>query len=73
MLTAIQVRGGPNIVQLLGVYEEPATGHIITEHMAGGNLVHWARSPTVAQKFSESLVRNVMRGVLTGLDYLHEK
>jgi serine/threonine protein kinase len=64
------VRQGPNIVQLYEVYEEKTHCYLVTELMRGGELFDKILDN---KTFSEKSARDAIRGVLTGLDYLHLK
>lgn len=66
----IQVREGPNIVQLYEVYEEKSHCYLVMELMYGGELFDRILE---RKNFSEKAARDCIRCVLTGLDYLHEK
>jgi serine/threonine protein kinase len=57
-------------VQLYEVYEEKAHCYLVMELMRGGELFDRILD---RKNFSEKDARECIRGVLTGLDYLHQK
>ena len=66
----IIVRDGPNIVQLYEVYEEESHCYLIMELMRGGELF----DKILEEKtFSEHESRECIRGIITGLAYMHKK
>jgi serine/threonine protein kinase len=66
----ILARNGPNIVQLYEVYEEKVHCYLVMELMEGGELFDRILE---RKNFTESNARECIRGILTGLDYLHER
>lgn len=66
----IMARHGPNIVQLYEVYEEKVHCYLVMELMKGGELFDRILE---RKNFTEANARECVRGILTGLDYLHER
>jgi serine/threonine protein kinase len=66
----IMARNGPNIVQLYEVYEEKVHCYLVMELMRGGELFDRILE---RKNFTENNARECIRGVLTGLNYLHER
>lgn len=66
----ILVREGPNIVQLLEVYEEKAHCYLVMGLLRGGELFDRILE---LKTFSEPQARECCRGILTGLAYMHSK
>jgi Protein kinase domain len=66
----IMARHGPNIVQLYEVYEEKVHCYLVMELLHGGELFDRILE---RKNFTEANARECVRGILTGLDYLHER
>ena len=66
----ILAREGPNIVQLYEVYEEKVHCYLVMELMRGGELFDRILE---RKNFSEKAARDCIRGILTGIEFLHEK
>lgn len=66
----IMARNGPNIVQLYEVYEEKVHCYLVMELLRGGELFDRILE---RKNFTEANARECVRGILTGLDYLHER
>jgi len=66
-----EVKGGPNIVQLIEVYTpNPRECYLVMELLQGGELFE-----RILQKrtFTEKEARNVARGLLKALQFMHSK
>jgi serine/threonine protein kinase len=66
----IYSRKGPNIVQLYEVYEEQHHCFLVMELMRGGELFDRILDK---KNFTEKEARDSLRGMLKGLEYMHEK
>lgn len=66
----IYSRKGPNIVQLYEVYEEQHHCFLVMELMRGGELFDRILNK---KNFTEKEARDSVRGMLKGLEYMHEK
>lgn len=66
----VRVREGPNIVQLYEVYEEEVDCYLVMELMRGGELFQRILSKP---EFSEREARECVKGMLLGLEYMHER
>jgi Protein tyrosine and serine/threonine kinase len=64
-----QLRPHRNVVQLLGVCDEPFC--LVTEFVDRGALDAWLREQTVAPKVS--LLQSICRGIACGVFHLHEE
>ena len=70
-ITALKIlRGGPHIVRLIDVFEDPQNVHIVMEEMKGGDLLTRICKKEV---YNEREARKVSRFVFEALDYCHKK
>lgn len=73
-ITALKLlRGGPNIIRLLDVFEEknnPENIYLVFEEMKGGNLLSRIVEKEV---YTEREAREVCKTVFTAIDYCHKK
>lgn len=60
----------PRLVQLKEVFETPTELILITEYCSGGELFHEC---VIEESFEEKDVVKIMRQILEGLDYLHQR
>ncbi|XP_052091910.1 serine/threonine-protein kinase 17A-like isoform X2 [Mytilus californianus] len=60
----------PRLVQLLEVFETPTELILITEYCSGGELFHEC---VTEESFEERDVVKIMKQILEGLDYLHQR
>ena len=65
------VRGGPHIIRLFDVFEEPDAGHtyLIMEEMKGGDLL---TRITEKEVYTEREARKTCKIVFQAMDYLHK-
>jgi hypothetical protein len=66
----VLLKGGPNIVQLYHVYQEPDDCFLVMEVLGGGELFD-----RILEKrtFTEKEARDVCRSMLDALNYMHER
>jgi len=64
------LRGGPHIVRLFDVFEEPEDSYLIYEEMTGGNLLSRIVEKEV---YNEREARQVCKIAFTAIDYCHKK
>ena len=64
------LRGGPHIVRLFDVFEEPNDRYLIFEEMKGGNLLSRIVEKEV---YTEREARQVCKVAFTAIDYCHKK
>ena len=64
------LRGGPHIVRLFDVFEEPNDYFLIYEEMTGGSLLNRIVEKEV---YSEREARQVCKIAFTAIDYCHKK
>jgi serine/threonine protein kinase len=64
------LRGGPHIVRLFDVFEDPDESYLIYEEMTGGNLLSRIVEKEV---YNEREARQVCRIAFTAIDYCHKK
>lgn len=72
-LSAMQLRGKRNIMEIRGYYKGATLGSIVFGWLEGGHLGHWLRLEVKNERYTEMSVRHLMNDILTGLQYLHEK
>ena len=64
------IRGGPHIVRLYDVFEEPADIYLVFDRMRGGTLLNRIVEKEV---YNEREARQVCRIAFTAIDYCHRK
>ena len=64
------LRGGPHIIRLYDVFEEPEHKYLVFDRMRGGNLLARIVEKEV---YTEREARQVCRIALTAIDYCHRK
>ena len=64
------LRGGPHIIRLYDVFEEPEYKYLIFDRMRGGNLLARIVEKEV---YTEREARQVCRIAFTAMDYCHRK
>jgi serine/threonine protein kinase len=64
------LRGGPHIVRLFDVFEEPEDTYLILEELKGGNLLSRIVEKEV---YTEREARQVCKIAFTAIDYCHKK
>jgi serine/threonine protein kinase len=64
------LRGGPHIVRLFDVFEEPEDTFLILEELKGGNLLSRIVEKEV---YTEREARQVCKIAFTAIDYCHKK
>ena len=65
----------PNLLKLIEVKESPQNLYIVTEYYNGGNLSECLEryKEENNKSFSEEIVQYIMRQVIEGMKYLHNK
>ena len=65
----------PNLLKLIEVKESPQNLYIITEYYNGGNLSDYLKRYIIEnnKSFSEDIVQYIMRQIIEGMKYLHNK
>lgn len=65
------VRGGPHIIRLFDVFEEPESGHtyLVMEEMRGGDLL---TRITEKEVYTEREARKTCKIIFQAMDYLHK-
>jgi serine/threonine protein kinase len=65
------LRGGPHIIRLFDVFEEPKDGHtyLIMEEMKGGDLL---TRITEKEVYTEREARKTCKIIFQAMDYLHK-
>ena len=64
------LRGGPHIVRLFDVFQEPEDTYLVFEEMKGGNLLSRIVEKEV---YTEREARQVCKMAFTSIDYCHKK
>ena len=64
------LRGGPHIIRLFDVFEEPDHTFMIMEEMRGGDLLTRISDKEV---YTEREARKTCRVIFEGMDYIHKK
>ena len=64
------LRGGPHIVRLFDVFQEPEDTYLVFEEMKGGNLLSRIVEKEV---YTEREARQVCKMAFTAIDYCHKK
>jgi len=64
------LRGGPHIIRLLDIFDEPKSLYLVLEEMKGGHLLSRIVSKEV---YTEREARQVCKILFSALDYCHKK
>lgn len=64
------LRGGPHIIRLLDVFEEPEHTYVIMEEMKGGDLL---TRVTEKEVYTEREARKTCKIIFEAMDYIHKK
>jgi len=70
-INVLSVVDHTNIMKMIDYYEEPHHVHIVTEKYCGGDLFDKMESLS-AGCFTESMASNVIKSLLSAIDYLHD-
>ncbi|KAK9749146.1 hypothetical protein RND81_02G105200 [Saponaria officinalis] len=63
----------PNLVKLIGYCEEGTTKILVYEYMSNGSLEKWIFPSKGSKTLIWTEMKNIIRGIAQGLEYLHDK
>ncbi|KAK9749080.1 hypothetical protein RND81_02G101000 [Saponaria officinalis] len=64
----------PNLVKLIGYCDEGENNKILVyEYMSNGSLEKWIFNPSRSRSLTWTQMKNIIRGIAQGLEYLHDK
>ncbi|KAK9749079.1 hypothetical protein RND81_02G100900 [Saponaria officinalis] len=63
----------PNLVKLIGYCGEGTTKILVYEYMSNGSLDKWIFSSKSSRTLIWTEMKNIIRGIAQGLEYLHDK
>lgn len=64
------LRGGPHIIRLLDVFEEPNSTYMVMEECKGGDLLDRV---TEKEVYTEREARRTCKYLFEAMDYIHKK
>lgn len=72
-MTESVTKDHPNILKLFEYYEDDKSIQIISEYLAGGDLLERMANPKFSNYFTENYVAFVMSNILQAVRYCHER